>query len=288
MILKSECKEYERILSVIQKNNQPYRQQLVGARRSIYVGKNIIATTAATGSVSFGNLKFTKFIAFLGQFNKNLYGQFRLNPKLYDNNIQFNGYSKHRNTEKWDQIGIGSFFYNIDLSSAYWQMAHRLGYIATKLFEKFMYEDDYKMAKRLCISFLARKNTMLYYNGFSVSEISCDSQIMNGVYTNIRHELYNIINTAAKIVDSYLDYNTDGITIFGSEINKVKSFFDAEGLIYKVNECRKISGSQYYTNNKIKSFRKAHRSEQQINATLAEGINFLIEPKEYLPKQMKK
>ena len=39
MIKKIELKEYERILSVIQKNNQPYRQQIVGARRSVYVTK---------------------------------------------------------------------------------------------------------------------------------------------------------------------------------------------------------------------------------------------------------
>lgn len=282
MIKKIELKEYERILSVIQKNNQPYRQQLIGARRSVYVGKSLVATTAATGSVSFGNLNFTKFISFLGQFNKNIYTQFRLNDTLFYKNITFSGSSKHRNVDNWDKIHVGCFFYNIDLSSAYWQMAHRLGYISTALFEKYMYDDDFKMAKRLCISFLARKNTMLYYDGFKVSEISCDSQIMNGVYANIRHELYNIINKAAKSVDIYLDYNTDGITVLANEVSKVKKYFQKEGLIYKINECRKISGSQYYSNYKVRNFRKAHRAEPQINSTLAEGINFHIEPKEYL------
>lgn len=282
MINKIELKEYERILSVIQKNNQPYRQQIVGARRSVYVGKNLIATTAATGSVSFGNLNFTKFVAFLGQFNKSIYQQFKANDTLYYKDITFNGSSKQRNVESWDELHIGCFFYNVDLSSAYWQIAHRLGYIPTKMFNKYISLDEYKMAKRLCISFLARKNTMLYYNGVSVSEITCDSAIMNGIYTNVRHELYNIINGAANSVDAYLEYNTDGITVTASEVGKVKGFFEREGLIYKINECRKISGSQYYCNNKIRSFRRAHRAEPKISATLAEGINFSIEPNEYL------
>ena len=77
-----------------------------------------------------------------------VYKKFLKNPDLYDLDIKTEGLSRQKNKEYWDTIPDNTFFYNIDLSSAYWQIAFRLGYLDKRMFDRYMLDDQYKKVKR--------------------------------------------------------------------------------------------------------------------------------------------
>jgi len=148
-------------------------------------------------------------------------------------------------------------FFNIDLSSAYWQMLYSLGYIDEKYFKKYMYDDKYKQAKRLCVSFLARECKATYYNQETKTPftITCDIEPLYNVYRNVRYQLYNMIQEIIFELPEYIEYNIDGITVYGtSNVELVKRRFKEMGLIFKTTMCFKIDENCYKYGSKIKNF----------------------------------
>lgn len=248
-------REYQDLLSIQINNGGFIKEHTIGNRKKLYVHEKLIATMANSSNLDIGELSKQQFTSFLGQFNRHLYAKLSMDVKLLDINVQFKGQARDKNHIFWDSLNVGAFFYNVDLSSAYWQIAHRLGYISTELFEKYKDNDTYKHAKRYCISFLARENKCTYIVNNHVYDIKCDMSIMKKVYDNIRYELYTCIQQSIQGVNDWIEYNIDGVSVMAYDLDLIKSRFKALGLYFKVTQCRKMSSTEYKYGSKLRKFK---------------------------------
>jgi|694.fasta_scaffold137085_3 hypothetical protein len=242
---------YEKIKATQAKNKTIYNEHIYGSRRSLYVNDVLIASCSVVSSLDIGQLKNSQFVSFLGMFNRHLYSRIIANQDLLNLKIEYKELSRDKNLIAWQSISQGTFFYNVDLSSAYWQIAYRLGYISTEVFKKYQYQDEYKQAKRYCISFLARSNTMQYSNRDS---ITCDISALQQVYDNIRNELYSCVNKCLTGVNDWLEYNIDGVSVLSKDVGTVKKCLTDMNLDFKINECVKVSDREYLYKGKTRLF----------------------------------
>ena len=247
--------KYSFLKSVQMDNGHYVKEHLIGSRKNLYRDKNLIASTAISGNLSLGGIEQKQFISFLGQFNKELYKQFSLNDNLYTLNVNYLGTAKHKNKKGWSEVEDKESFYNIDLSSAYWQIAHKLGYISTKFYLKYKDYEAMKSAKRYCISFLGRTNKSMYYkDGMLVNTIECDTTVMKSVYGNIRKELYTCINSVLDGIEDYIEYNIDGVVVKAKDLDVVCERFNQMGLEYKITLCIKINDHSYFHGKTLKIY----------------------------------
>ncbi len=258
---KLECNEnqYKELQDVQFKNKSFVAEQYIGSRKKLFSNRKMIATVSLYNNLELGGISKNQFNAFLGAFNKQLYKRFLDNPELYDLKIDFKGVSREKNYPEWECLNDGDYFYNLDLKSAYWQVANKLGYLNDKMFNTYFTSDEYKMAKRVCISFLARKNYMVYYpKDLTIEQefkIYCDTSVLKGVYQNIRHYLYSTMVNCLKNDLKWLEYNIDGVTVCSESLNETKSYFEQLGLEYKITECRKVNDKEYLYGSKQRKFR---------------------------------
>lgn len=255
--------KYHRIVSIQNANNTLYSEQLLGSRRTLFINGNLIATTVSTNSLDIGCISKQQFYSFLGLFSRGLYGQFSKNPELFNLDIPFTGVARSRNYLVWDSLKAGHYFYNVDLSSAYWQIAFKLGYIPKSLFDSFLHVDSYKESKRYCISFLGRSSRAIYRVsnndlGIIYHTVSCDTRPLKRVYDNIRNHLYSCIQGSIFGIGDYVEYNIDGVSVLAKDLDLVRSRFKGLGLCYKITECRKLSDYEYRYGCKLKLFKNAN------------------------------
>jgi len=233
------------------KSGKIINEQIFGNRKNLFDTNNkLIASNVQNNSIDLGKLSKEKFFSFLGLFNKNLYKNFKSNPELLDLEINYSGMSRKKNKLSFEKLEVGTFFYNLDLNSAYWQIVHKLGYIDTELYSKYKHEEDFKVVKRLCISFLARHNRKNYYYEDTEFTIVCDTSALKQVYSNIRNTLYQIFYDASTSCD-FIAYNIDSIYFEKKDLTIVKNIFDSLGLEYKLVLCQKTSTKEFvYGNDK--------------------------------------
>jgi hypothetical protein len=205
--------------------------------------------------LELGQISDAQFSSFIGAFKKSLYKNILANPELFTKKIIFNGTSRGKNREAFNSVPTESYFWNLDLSSAYWQMGYRLGYVSKKFYEKYIFNDDYKIVKRLCFSFLARSNYKTYtYNNENYT-IECNTQLDQQVYDNIRYELYNIISGALEIAgDNYVDYNIDAISFTNKARKEVVKYFEEQNLVFKLIPAIKVSPTHYELKDIVRKF----------------------------------
>lgn len=262
--------EYRKIVAMQDQNKTLYIEQTFGSRKKLFVEGNLIATTASNSNLDLGELSQQQFYSFLGAFNRTLYKQFHTYPELFNLRVSFKGVARSKNIQVWNTMKTGMYFYNVDLSSAYWQMAYKLGYISKKLFDAFMNVDTYKEAKRYCISFLARSCKTTYRmldTGQNVKQFTvvCDTQPLRQVYDNIRNKLYETIQEGISGIDDHVEYNIDGVSVLAKDLDVVRSRFREMGLTYKTTECRKVSDFEYTYGCKLRNFKKAINQNQNQN-----------------------
>ncbi|MES2133861.1 MAG: hypothetical protein V4506_16030 [Bacteroidota bacterium] len=254
------AEDYDNSIAIQKFNKAPFREHFMGSRKKILVYDTMIATTSTNNNLILNGLTKSKFIAFLGRFQKQLYKRFRTIEQLYNINIKFKGISRGANTKLWETMKPGRYFYNIDLKKAYWQIGNKLGYLDYNLFNDYIENDAYKSAMRYCFSFLARKNYMVYHGPKGDIKMMCDTSALNKVYENIRHQLYNEIASAKKGCKNVVEWNIDGVSVLSSEVDQVCKRFKDAGLLYKITECRKIDEYTYSSGNKIKNFKRKPKS----------------------------
>jgi hypothetical protein len=242
-------------LQVQVENQNGYSEQQIGSRKKLFVHNRLVATSSPNNSLDLGGLTKPEFTSFLGLFNRGLYSQFKKFPDLYDQQVDFRGVARHKNRKNFEEIEVGTYFYNVDLSSAYWQILYRLNYTTEKTYDKYMRSKKHKTAKRFCVSFLARANKKTYnFPDGSQVEINCDTTVLRNVYSNVRKELYRLIQESINGKESYLEFNIDGVTVLESDLKEVKDFFDCQNLIYKTTLCRKLNDRQYLYGNETRNF----------------------------------
>lgn len=255
---KLECDtvEYDNIQNIQFNNDNFVTEQFIGSRKKLFSNNKMIATISLYNNLELGGITKTQFNSFLGSFNKQLYRQFVKNPELYSLQIDFSGFSRQKNYEQWECLSNGEYFYNIDLRSAYWQIAYKLGYLSDKIFKSYVDSEEYKMAKRVCISFLARRNYMIYHlKNQDPFKIDCDTSVLKRVYENIRHYLYNTMLKCVEQEIKWLEYNIDGVTIPSEHVAQVTKYFQEQNLKFKITECKKIDDKTYLYGNKERKFR---------------------------------
>lgn len=254
--LEIDDEHYESTKQVLINNGSKVSELVMGSRKTLLADNEICGYSKVKYSLQISkDLPSNKFHAFLGSFSKSLYNQIRKNDEILNLKIEFEDVSRDKNYKLYKKLKPKEFFYNVDLSSAYWQIAYRLGYISKKLFEAYMFRDEYKQAKRYCVSFLARNNEMNYYDGREISTVQCDTSCLYQIYENIRHELYNVIAEVRKMTkNNWIEFNIDGLTVPKKELENVCNKFNELNLIYKINECIKLDNFEYIYNTKIKKF----------------------------------
>lgn len=253
--LEIENKFYEPTKQVLIQNGGVVTEQFYGSRKILYSNNELCGFSEVDYYLPMNeDLDNKKFYQFLSTFKRSLYSQIRKNDSLLDLQIEFDGVSRDKNYKTWETIKSREMFYNIDLVSAYWQIAHKLGYISTKTFNAYLLKEEYKEAKRYCISFLARENEMMYYDGREINKISCDLTCMYQIYDNIRNDLYCCINEIKNMIENWVEYNIDGISVLADDLEKVCLKFNKMNLIYKINECLKIDNEDFYMKEKIRKF----------------------------------
>ena len=247
--------EFNKLIDIQFRTKRFVKEQTIGSRKNLYLDNKIVATTTHTSNLPIGSITKQQFASFLGAFNRNLYTQLKANDHLMMLTIRFDGITRGSNKNLFKTLEEGEIFYNIDLSSAYWQVAYKLGYISDSLFEKYINQDEFKEAKRYCISFLARPNKMSYSqpNGDKFT-IHCDTGVLQNVYSNIRNALYSSIQKAKECLN-VLEYNIDGITVTKEDAPIVKERLTKMGFIFKSTLCLKMSDGQYKSGKKVKTFK---------------------------------
>jgi hypothetical protein len=238
-------------------NGTPFREHVHGSRRNLFIRNNqkLSVTYSPESKLDLGELSEAKFVSFLATFSKHLYQRLMTDEALFHKQVKFKGSAKSKNIDFWNAMPVGVAFYNIDLSSAYWQVLKRLGYISNDMYVKYQ-NDAYKNAKRYGVTFLARKNKMNYTNPDKYT-ITCDTTCLNRVYDNVRSELYNCIADVVALCDNnYIEFNIDGISVRSNMVDTVKAGFNSLGLDYKITRCSKLSEREYKYGSKIRYFKK--------------------------------
>ena len=253
--LNVDIESYENLKSIQLKNKSVIQEHFIGSRKKLYSQGVMIATHSATTHLEIGDISIQQFNSFLGTFSKQLYKTLIENPSLFDLHIDFNHPSRAKNYELWEDLEPGNFFYNIDLNSAYWQVAYKLGYLNEKMYKTYIDLNEYKQVKRLCISFLARSNKKRYYLDDLEFEVVCDNKTLHQVYRNIRYYLYNIIYDAVCLTENWIDYNIDGVRVLAKDVNLIKDYFLENELKFKTTECRKIDEVNYLYGNKERKYK---------------------------------
>jgi hypothetical protein len=248
--------EYEKILATQKANGTKYREQVSGGRKSLYVGKILVASIVTASSLQLDNVTQKEFVQLLAMFQKNVNKSLLTNDKLFWLSVPYSGYSKAKNKQNWANMPISQAFYSFDISNAYWQFAYRLGYISRSLYEDYAYMDNFKTAKRYCVTFLARNKKMAYTDSKGLKyDIICDSKVYDRVYTNIRNSIYqSVADIREGLEDGWIEFNTDGISVLPEYADEVKQRFKKLGLEFKITLCRKISDYQYQSGSKTKNF----------------------------------
>lgn len=249
---------YQNIVANQILNQKELIEVTIGSRKKLYTTKNGEKSMLCTNkldnkTVSIGNIKAKSFNTFLAEFKRGLHKAILKNPELIDYEVYFKGVSRKKNYQFFDNIKIGDYFYLIDFNSAYWQMAHKLGYISTKFYKNYILLNDYKKAKRLCFSFLARTIRATYSTNKEV--ITCDTTLYQRVYNNIRYLLYNYLIECVKLTNNeYIEYNIDGIIINADKVDIIKNYLKAKDILFKVTECRKLNNNEYMNDYNIVKF----------------------------------
>jgi hypothetical protein len=248
-------RDYEIIRQNQEKSGKVVHEQVFGQRKSLYNENNqLLATYVAVNSIDLGALNKSKFVAFLASFSRQLYSQFDKNPDLYALKVVFTGVSSQKNRKLYDSIRESEIFYHIDLNSAYWQFAHKLGYLSDDMFEKYQPLEEYKAVKRLCISFLARSNKMTYKLPSGEDYVvKCEMGVLNQVYRNIRYSIYNAI-TKCFNEKTTIAFNIDSISVLKSQKDSVCKYLDKQGLTYKITICQKLTNKSYMYGSEERKF----------------------------------
>lgn len=234
-----------------------------------------ISVVKRKSKINFGDVPKSEIKTFLSRFKREINGALRKDPELMDLKITSKHLTSSINTEKWNNYESGRAFYHLDIKNGYWQMLHRLGYISTKLYEDYLWEDDFKHLKRLCVTFLARKSHAVFYGlgiGGTNHEIYCNNEMYDRIYKNVRASLTNCLFIGLDTIgDDYFKYAVDGVYLHKDQLVPVKTALANAGVGYKYTVCRKVGENQFTYNlnpNDIRNMLKVVGSKKLQNVTI--------------------
>jgi len=248
--------KYEATKQILIEEGLKISEHFHGSKRVLYSQSKPVGFLEVDHYLNISEeLSNKEFSSFLAAFTLSLHNELRKNRDLWTVRIPFPTKStSDKNQKAFDSVPEVSKFYQIDISSAYWQMAYKIGYISKGMFNKYMFDDKYKEAKRYCISFLGRENFVQYHDGRLIDIVHCDQTLQRQIYENIRNMMYKVIQYAADQNPDWIMYHADSISVMQKDLENVKNIFDELSLHYKVNEVIKVDQVEYCINGKFKKF----------------------------------
>lgn len=224
--------------------------------KTIYIGNKPYMELKDEFDSSDSELTPGQFKAFIGAYKRSV-NKYILNNGLYVKPIELETDSiRKSNPNLWHSLNAGDYFFNVDIRNCYWQMSHRLGYIDTKFYLKYLKKDEYKQVKRLCVTFLAAPKIMEYTTSKGEKfTIECDNTAYTTIYANVRYSGTNIISACDKVINGmYIEKNIDAITVKPEQLQAVKDCMISLNVDYKTFLCQKINDYQYKKSGKIRNF----------------------------------
>lgn len=247
--------DYDSTIDVMIKNGSRVSTQIYGSRKILHADNLVCGYSQVENHLPMADgLTSKQFYNFLASFKRSLYSQIDKNNDLLSLKIEFDGLSKYKNHKGWKKLKSPSVFYSVDINSAYWQFAYRLGYISKQLYLKYMNDPQYKEVKRYAISFLSRENEMVYFDDREIKHVVCDISAFRQIYDNIRNEMYRTIDSIAKRLPNFIEQNIDCISVSEQDLVFTTEQFDKLGLQYKVQEIVKVDSKEYCINGKFRKF----------------------------------
>jgi len=245
--------DYNMVLNNRLEAGRYFFEKRFGDTKTLSNGKTNVAFLKRTSNLEKGDLTDRQFANFVANFNKKVYKAFATTPELYDLKIEFKGQTTGINRDFYTNMK-GSYFYELDIQNAYWKTLHILGYIDKKFYDDYKWLDDYKMAKRLCVSFLAREKKCVYHFNKKEYTIKCESEILKQVFTNVQNYCKNFIKELKTAVDDeYYYFTIDSIAVKSKNVNNAIAVFNKYGYAHNLTECKKIDEKTFKHGFKIKS-----------------------------------
>jgi hypothetical protein len=263
--------KYDRIkFGIIPKNNGIVYEVITGSKAKLYriggqnIGKNGIQelygcklqaiTYNKNEKLNFGDkLSENDIKSFFAKFKKEINQAFLNNPNLYDLKIECKHNRVSYNQELWSNYETGKPFYHLDIKNGYWQMLMLLGYISFDFYEQYLWFDEYKMLKRVCLTMLVRKCHATIFNANPNRDdfvIKCNTSIYDRMYLNVRNHLINslMIGVSAVGDEKIFKRVIDGVYLHVNELKLVKKSLAEAGITYKYTICRKIGSNKFLYN----------------------------------------
>lgn len=169
-----------------------------------------------------------------------------------------------RNNKAFDSLQTGEYFWCFDVNNAYWQMMYKLGIISENVYNKYAYNNKYKLIKKIAIGLTVSGQTARFLQNGEVLKskdgkeliVYEDKTLWKRVYKNVRHMTYNIpVDVINKIgADNYIFYNQDAVAVKNEFKKDADDFFLDNGIDYKKILCRKISDSEYMFGSEKRTF----------------------------------
>lgn len=265
-------KKYDRIkFGLIPKNNGIMHEVVTGSKCKLYrIGGHTIGAdgvTELTGSklqaityhnnkkLNFDNDKLSKndIKSFFAKFKKEIHKAFDKNPNLYNLKIECKHTRVHYSNELWNDYEVGRVFYHLDIKNGYWQMLMLLGYISFDFYEQYLWFDEYKMLKRVCLTMLVRDSYSTYFNADPNGGdfiIKCNTSMYDRMFVNVRNHLINTLMIGVSTVgdDKIFKRVIDGVYLHKNELVPVKNELAKNGITYKYTVCKKIDSNRFLYN----------------------------------------
>ncbi len=260
-ILTQNYFEYKKVKKNLVRGKGLFFELRKGSSCSLHKGSFKVARLGVKNGLDFSPLTKKQFTVFLASFRRHFYSRMRSVEGLIGLRVcvKDGSFIRDKNVSAWNEVSLGSYFYCIDLNSAYWQSAYKLGYISEKMFLNYdSSQVEYKSAKRLCFSFLSRNAKADYYLGSDfLYSVSCEDSEFVFAFDNIRNYLQNIIYELVRCVGfEYLEYTIDSVFVRSDKVDVVKAKLRELGLEFKIIQCKKTNDTDYFYGSKLKQFIK--------------------------------
>jgi len=172
------------------------------------------------------------------------------------------------------QIKIGEHFrtvYNVDMKSAYWETAYRLGLLSDQIYYKGKDEKQISKKTRLAaIGSLARKVTVYQFDGKEQKLLSDEQEETNFLWNLICSKVGNILTSVAKdIGKDFIFFWVDGIYVSSKHAaEKVERLFKEHGYDSSVTKLVCADVTKTHINVKTGVVKKKYIDGQKIETDI--------------------
>jgi hypothetical protein len=223
------------------KNNEDFIfKRMVEEKANGYVKRGTFTNEIVWGSKSYifpcmdkkRQMAFKKGMFLFGMVRKDVRAYLQINKVKLPTKYGQIEYNKELNEELFGKITA------TDLNHAYWRIAHNLGVISEKTYNKGL-NDDFKAVRLAALSTMgANKKYQKMKNGKLLDEykIVYGDDALKDVYKLIRLTCYKYMNQVKKLLGKdFLCYKTDCIYYIDTQYNRkiVTKFFMEKDLYVK-------------------------------------------------------